>query len=701
MPRTDDDDTTPECIAKHGGRICRKPVSGKGGGLLCETHLILLQNGRNLPLRAEAERDPETRAAIRALKHGAGGGDHSLIPPFMVLTVLFTITLVLIEIIRMTVLEVPSMISIAGFDTATAAIRNAGPVVIVVLIVVGLMMLAGIAALTFFGLLFAVFALRSPGFRATQIGGLLAASGALYVLLFLTWWWDRIGNERQPTESWLRRKLGAILPGLRRKRRETQKPLRESFRNALPGVYSWLAYFWHAFTWLFATIFSTSHRGPGAMWTRITAVTITISGTLYLSVLLTSQFNQRLMAAPAKLCELPTEDVSPSSIGPIIYRFIKTADCWFYRPSPQTGTLTIASRHPVEAGHLTHSAGFEPDYPGSGYRSERVHYIGDFGDWAFVARAENPAERLLIRRSAIVEFARDGNGKRPRSAWRETFAPALRSAWARLDAAAHLAFARRYGEQEGTALAELHKRIDALSVGQDANSVLIAQIAAQPRKPAPFINAQFDVQVTPGTGGAGLPAGDFRSTFEDGFPVRMSGIVNDVSRRFDQTYLQRCTRAGHKLGHVDFAESVWNRADGNGVERVVEQIAKEFPSKAHADPAGPRRLIVLRGGASYTGSPAANIRLSERRAEWVLDQILQRLTGDGLHPTERVRQFGTLHRVQFAAFGVGERLAEPEPDQASSRAVEVILCHERPDDANGAPSDEVAALEARASTKGP
>lgn len=92
-------------------------------------------------------------------------------------------------------------------------------------------------------------------------------------------------------------------------------------------------------------------------------------------------------------------------------------------------------------------------------------------------------------------------------------------------------------------------------------------------------------------------------------------------------------------------------------------------------------IVVLRGGASFTGRPADNIRLSEDRAEWVKTVLLRRLIGSG-PPADLADRARAEHQLQIAAIGLGERLGRPSSG-GSPRDVEVFLC----DPETGAPQE--------------
>lgn len=88
-------------------------------------------------------------------------------------------------------------------------------------------------------------------------------------------------------------------------------------------------------------------------------------------------------------------------------------------------------------------------------------------------------------------------------------------------------------------------------------------------------------------------------------------------------------------------------------------------------------LVLLLGGASYTGQPEHNLRLAEARAEWVKEAILRDILGDRTsHPTALDKAARITQNLHLVAIGLGERLPQGE---ASARAVEVRICSLTPD----------------------
>lgn len=178
---------------------------------------------------------------------------------------------------------------------------------------------------------------------------------------------------------------------------------------------------------------------------------------------------------------------------------------------------------------------------------------------------------------------------------------------------------------------------------------------------------------------AALP-GEIRQAIQDGLSTRPTGTLNDLHRRFGADYIDSCTNSGSDpLWHVAFGEGRATSTDTDTLDRIAGHLRHDSDTP---------QIVVLRGGASFTGQPEANIQLSETRAEWVKTALLRRLMGPGA-PAALADRARDTRALQIAAIGLGERMGSPMKG-VSPRDVEVFLC----DPATGRPrtlEDRIAA----------
>lgn len=601
------------CIAKKGGRICGAPTSDHGRGILCDMHLLLHQSGSRVEL-AKSARDDQ-RKTFRLLKGSRDGTGAALLSPQAVMVFAFTATLFLLEILRMSVLQVPMSISMVGFDTLSAAVRNAGPAFV---ILAGCMIsLAAVIALSASAiLLFYIGYLSSIVVEAVARLGLVRFVFGLLITpanLSIFWFGFR-GDKRRVSRE--RAWLETAFPALRHKRGRArnrlaarQKQARKSLREKCDATVSALGWFWHTLT-------SLRHKGITANATRFTVAAGAVVMTVWASWLITTKYNDRLQVASLMGLE-GTACGNPQSGKGWRAPLMALRESLF-APCPETGRLTIATRVPYDAVHLRGDARLDST-TGTGFRTEDVFYIGDFGEWAFVARMADASQRLLIRRGAILEFAQFDSTKRATPS------------------------------DPDQPLQELTRAVDGLRDRTEARFGML--------------NKRIDGHLQWAGGDTHIP--DAGHAMQHGVPVRAVGITEDLARRFGQGFLAACAVEGNRTGLFDFAEGRAEREpDGR-----LEQIAERTAGRLQRMPRGTAAVMVLRGGASYTGSPENNIRLSERRAEWSQQKLLAALE----KRARTIPEHGDIlsRKIDLVAFGVGERL---DHAQGTSRSVEVFLC---------------------------
>ncbi|MCV3274431.1 OmpA family protein [Roseobacter sinensis] len=227
-----------------------------------------------------------------------------------------------------------------------------------------------------------------------------------------------------------------------------------------------------------------------------------------------------------------------------------------------------------------------------------------------------------------------------------------------------------------TGMAQLNGRLKALDDQHTATRALIEGKTFGPRVSEADPLALFDIPLlqTP-TGRAGgnrgrwgaadLP-GNMASLIEDGVTTRPAGLMSDVLRNGRRADLRACQKDQPIASFfVDFAEGRTSGGDAVALQQLVTFLEerKDLPT-----------LVILQGGASYTGQPETNLRISESRAEWVKRRVLQRLLKQpGVDPTRLDQTARTERDLHILAFGVGERL--PHMAGISARAVEVDICN--------------------------
>ncbi|PTX53857.1 hypothetical protein C8N43_3900 [Litoreibacter ponti] len=173
---------------------------------------------------------------------------------------------------------------------------------------------------------------------------------------------------------------------------------------------------------------------------------------------------------------------------------------------------------------------------------------------------------------------------------------------------------------------------------------------------------------TSGTGGLG-EAPELVDLIREGITTPPSSVLTDFLRRRRTVELRECLSSPAALRHfVEFREGATRSPKDPGLQELVAtfRAATESPIKE-------RRLVVLQGGASYTGDPASNIRLSEQRAEWVKKRLLRAIFDAPLaEPTHLAKLALEKYGFDIVAFGLGERLRNT--GHPSPRAVEVLVC---------------------------
>jgi len=834
------------CIAKHGGRICKEPATDKGKGVLCDLHFYLLQNGERLDIAASA--GEAEKEAFDLLSKGRDTPRKSYLTTQVALGLIFTAVLYLAEIIRMKILGVPASVDMAGFDTVAAAFRNAGTVFLVAVLALFLVLLSG---LVFVGIVFGAYLVSLGsvlGYRLSERGALVFAIELLSspTRMSLLWFKLRADDHRVAKG---RQILERAFPYLRQRRKEAEERFQDVQQRALRQFKANLKRVWRRVGRILAVLVSPGISTRQASRIRVSAVALVVVTTLSISAILDTIFEERIRAASA---DFGTERALEQSTY-FLDHLPSQLTTWFDKetieqliaPGPEIGTLTIASRNGYSASHLQHVSGEPPAADTVGFRTEDVHYIGDFGEWAYVARLRDPSQRLLIKRNTILEFARFevrkgvidhtetagalglvdagrlwgqhlstflkgvslvGSLNGSRSAhdphvthniarmkaqlheltaeihrlgelsertqemfvrhavgsrhddghalqWRQTVGGRLDGMSVRLnhledraalemkttigaifasirDLAQSIHWRQsvegrldRMAEEIGDsnarsarnqtlALDVIMAAVDRIAssgdadlpidedecpaeagpgAGIDAGTVTQASgrvaggSSVDEHCESPLLHFLFDVQrrltklETLAAGAEGTVAGETDGNHEIdveplltiGVPIRPVGIVSELYERYGREVFEECTSDGRAIAYVDFEEArPWPALRGH-VGRASDAIGQVFETAVTKhDPAQPV-VILLRGGASYTGASAANQQLSERRADWVKRQLLQGLKSRANAQTELGLRLAR-GDIEIVSYGVGERMTHSD---ASPRAVGVFVCN--------------------------
>ncbi|WP_419739505.1 hypothetical protein [Ruegeria sp.] len=763
MSGTKTQETWLTCIAMRDNVVCENTTAANGAGVLCSEHLLLHQTGHHL--RFKGDRTKTQQMILDALKCAddkVGKGKKEDTPfylkPAAVLTAIFTVSLFCIERIQSLILCVPSSLTIGGYDMTAAAIQNAGLGLLVFAFAVLLLLLSASAvSAIYLGMVAAVsWGLTSIAFVNSCFFKFLARcfrAGKLNDIRAI----EQVGQE-----SWFKRAFEKFRTGLDCKQNNSRvnfEEKRDVARKNVKSVWKLIKCFW---VWFWNGVICSDRSYPYTGFGQ-SILLITLCSTALIFAAEAAYDRDNLIRNIAKnanetrhdepeihgvadqtILECNAPDAPEISLtaglahganqaieerefypltnflynnflklfgGPVLLEMVTS--------KPEPGMMTFARQPTAKATLLDVSSEKSGEH---GFRTEKLIYIGDFGDWAFIARVEKPEERVLVRRSAIIEFSRASAAELISSGEKQDTPTTVSVGNGnRLDVA--LNFPHHVTQPEITTadVRDLEDRLLRLSSNISRNQAKLQMIATarQYRNPSQLDLAMVLeqlVKVQEGLArdtsqlregqdwlsatflGVSLRFHNLRNDFlralanhrsvppvdrfvpwkgvygviQDGVPTRTPGIINDIARSNGKGHLTGCaSNQTQRLGFVDFREGVSN-APKNPSD--IDSLVKKLQELREGDYTKNSKvgLIFLRGGASYTGMPEANIRISENRAELVKRRILLALSGR-THgdPTEIEREIQKSQRLTFIAFGVGERLHHTNH---SSRAVEVILC---------------------------
>ncbi len=152
---------------------------------------------------------------------------------------------------------------------------------------------------------------------------------------------------------------------------------------------------------------------------------------------------------------------------------------------------------------------------------------------------------------------------------------------------------------------------------------------------------------------------------KDGVTTRPASLMSSLSRQGLLGGVKSCKAGAEEedVHHVDFAEG---RVVGGNSEQISALVVAVMERTEGA-------LVILEGGASYTGQPELNLARSESRAEWVKKELLRKIMKrPGGDPTELDQLVRRNDGLYILAYGVGERVANGSA--GSARAVRAYIC---------------------------
>lgn len=351
---------------------------------------------------------------------------------------------------------------------------------------------------------------------------------------------------------------------------------------------------------------------------------------------------------------------APPPIGRLVMKGGTSRDASFISPKGLQPRRTEADIRTADA-----VSGVEPETGGLPWPKElsrKVVYIGEYGDWALLAPLRGwPNDRVLVRRSDIVEFSEADDERRERvsaplrRAGDDDDLKAILEALAALQRPTHEQI-DQLGERIGAVKSDTDDLRDSFSdrlnaVARKAEDRSLARIAlATARRARPTAELRA---ITKRLGDLERDRDAYSGTpriwivNHDPGHARAAWTGNgDVTRDFKRLRRDPAYRACFEEdGFAPFvirfplnaatAEEVWR----GELEVMARKIA------AGVDPNSAPTLVLIRGAASASGASDHNRRLSERRAEWVAKEL-----------KTRVLSKAPKANLLLVPFGVGERL---------------------------------------------
>lgn len=402
------------------------------------------------------------------------------------------------------------------------------------------------------------------------------------------------------------------------------------------------------------------------------------------------------------------------------------------RPSFLPVHLTVTSRGATEFAQLrmlgggnqqegAEDGGATGQASGAGsadaFRTEPYYHLGNFGDWMYFARQTDPDERVLVRNSMILEMsavedpdlantlpddtantgqdhttilsvethvnATTGGEPEPTDfgeRTRQSFALAQHMGSLTSDVAGLRAENILLRSRLTTQHAAMSVRIDNLDQWLAALSRDVEALQGAETNPAMVMLmrqsfAPPDIHIHAGSTGETIPVQH---------PVLDAlGVIDDL--RVDQALeVRRCAFGGTQFPIVPFQES------STTLTRAAREVLAEIMTDlipANLDQTRTQDVLFL-GSASFTGEPASNLAISERRAEVVARTLAREILGTSAANTvELMEMLEQRTGLRFQSFGMGERVFE---DGEVPQRVMVYLCGQTPVEVPNEPVRDLA-----------
>ena len=433
------------CAALRNNHRCANANGSLGENLICDVHAEKLSQGEwvrlykeskfessalgiafaSLRQRLSADRDEDekgtsehptseqvTPAPPETSQTDLPGSWFShLLSPQALGTVLFLAAVYVAEMIKLRVIDAPGSLTLSNAESFSLAITNGLSVVIFILLT--LFWTALIVGLVLPGLFFirrAFYAsevwlrssLPSFGLRTLVSGRTLLTRTGLAITAGLPEGLSPRAFDRAQAVDLAMRTRDLVTEQIHQDFRIKATQLRakeEDRRHKL------LAYLSRRARWYHDALFVKERSGP-----QVNAVQAITLASLFCAAVASSwigatQFNQALNL---NLC---TRNASAADVFDDLREWwgLPIASYGYLNPhigSVDCGYLVFERRRENLSSVL--SPGIDDHKPTDGTQglySEQVAYIGDYGEWSLVVPASRPTDRVLIRRSAIQEFA--------------------------------------------------------------------------------------------------------------------------------------------------------------------------------------------------------------------------------------------------------------------------------------------------------
>ncbi len=423
------------CAARLNNHRCPNASTAAGDYLICDDHLRMLRGGAWIRLykqsefittalgqafaRLRASNSPELASADgkSVLSPDAGGADGKssswfakLLSPEGVGMILFIFTVYSAETLKLGNIGAPKSLTLSGAETLSFAVGNAFSALgFVALGVIWVCVFVVIVACVLVALRRLYEILKYLGLK-TVPGLMLHATmqTRLLLMLFCGRLVSRLPASYRPASfDWLsgdgalyeRVKVAMVLMNEKFEVRgqslsDSDLTWRQNARDALKAAIKWyhdkLAY--------------REKNRPAVNWVQATSLAALFSITLGSTWFGADQFNKRLNRGACKSVPELRIDVKRLSswlnLVPASYdmlnRLVHAVDC---------GYLIFDKRRENIASLLVSGATEELSATPQVLFSEKVAYLGDYGEWSLVVPAARPEQRVLVRRSFIQEFS--------------------------------------------------------------------------------------------------------------------------------------------------------------------------------------------------------------------------------------------------------------------------------------------------------